>query len=142
MTPTLSGRIQTRLLLLGTVGLLWTLIVVPVLPKGGATLAETYALTVLALIVVAVVGIGWELLYHGIQQYRWEKDWPILLGLLLGVPEGIVAFFVIVALVPDEPSVLTFLLHFATTWIVIWLFAIGPLRVFLLRWRYQGGRIL
>jgi len=142
VTPTLSGRIQTRLLLLGTVGLLWTLIVVPALPKAGGTLAETYAVTVLALIVVAVLGIGWEFLYHGIQQYRWEKDWPILLGLVLGVTEGIVVFFVVDALVPEGPSVLTFVLHFATTWIVIWLFAIGPLRVFLLRWRFQGGRIL
>ena len=92
MTPTLLGRIQTRFLLLGTIGVLWTLIVVPILPKGGASIAGTYRATIIALIVVAIVGIGWELVYHGIQQYRWEKDWPILLGLLVGLPEGLLAF--------------------------------------------------
>ena len=41
-----------------------------------------------------------------------------------------------------RPSALTFFLHFFTTWIVVWIFANGPLRIFLLRWRFQGGRIL
>ena len=140
MTPTLLGRIQTRFLLLGTIGVLWTLIVVPILPKGGASIGATYRATIIALIVVAIVGIGWELIYHGIQQYRWEKDWPILLGLLVGVPEALLAFLIVDALV--GPSALTFFLHFFSTWIVVWLFANGPLRIFLLRWRFQGGRIL
>lgn len=142
MTPTLAGRIQTRIALLGTIGLLWTFIVVPFLPKGGATLPETYTATVLAVIVVAVVGCGWELLYHLVQQYRWEKDWPILYGLLVGIPEGILAFFVVDALIPSGPSPLTFALHFSSTWILVWLTAVGPLRVVLLRWRFNGGRIL
>ncbi len=140
MTPTLLGRIQTRFLMLGTVGVLWTLLVVPILPKGGASISATYRATIIALIVVAIVGIGWELVYHGIQQYRWEKDWPILLGLLVGLPEGLLAFLIVDALV--GPSALTFFLHFVSTWIVVWLFANGPLRIFLLRWRFQGGRIL
>jgi hypothetical protein len=140
MTPTLLGRIQTRFLLLGTVGLLWTLIVVPFLPKGGASIGATYQATIVALIVVAVVGVGWELIYHGIQQYRWEKDWPILLGLLVAVPEGLLAFLIVDAIL--APSPLTFFLHFFSTWIVVWLFANGPLRIFLLRWRFNGGRII
>jgi hypothetical protein len=140
MTPTLSGRIQTRFLLLATVGVLWTLLVVPLLPKGDASIGATYRATFLALIVVAIVGIGWELIYHGIQQYRWEKDWPILLGLLVAIPEGLLAFLIVDGLV--SPSPLTFFLHFVTTWIVVWLVANGPLRIFLLRWRFNGGRIL
>ena len=140
MTPTLLGRIQTRFLLLSTVGVLWTLFIVPFLPKGGAGLGATYRATIIALIAVAVVGIGWELVYHGIQQYRWEKDWPILLGLLVGIPEGLLAFLLVDALV--GPSPLTFFLHFFSTWIVVWIVANGPLRIFLLRWRFNGGRIL
>ncbi len=142
MTPNLVGRIQTRILLLSTIGLLWTFLIVPFLPKGGASIPETYAVTVLALIMVAVLGFGWEIIYHLIQQYRWEKDWPILLSLVVGFPESILAFIVVDALVPEGPSALTFFLHFYTTWTVVWLFANGPLRAFLLRWRFNGGRIL
>lgn len=141
MTPTLFGRIQTRLVLLATIGVIWTIIVVPILPKRGASFGDVYTATFLALLVVGIVGIGWELIYHLIQQFRWEKDWPILLGLLLGIPESIVAFIFVDAIILTGPPALTFFLHFFSTWILIWLFANGPLRIFLLRWRYNGGRI-
>jgi hypothetical protein len=142
MTPTLIGRIQTRLFLLATVGVVWTIIVVPVLPKFGAPIGTVYGVAFLTLFVVALLGIGWECLYHLIQQYRWEKDWPILYLLVEGVPEGIVAYVVVSALVADRPHVVTFFLHFVTTWILVWLTAIGPMRVIFLRWRFRGGRVL
>lgn len=142
MTPTLAGRIQTRVLLLGTVGLLWTIIVVPILPRFGAPIGDVYAATITAIVIVAILGIGWEALYHLIQQYRWEKDWPILFGLLTGIPESIVTLVVVSALFVPSPNVITFFLHFFSTWIVVWLVANGPLRVVLLRWRFNGGRIV
>lgn len=142
MTPTLIGRIQSRIFLLATVGLLWTVIVTPILPRAGASLGEVYAATLTALLLVALVGIAWELLYHFIQQYRWEKDWPILFGLLTGIPEGIVTYILIALIFDPTPSGLTFFLHFFTTWVLVWLVAVGPFRVFLLRWRFRGGRIL
>jgi len=142
MTPTLFGRIQTRFLLLATVGLMWTAIVAPVLPRSGASIGTVYTATLLALVVVAVVGVIWELLYHSIQQYRWEKDWPILFSLLLGIPEGVVAYYVLGALLDPAPTPLTFTPHFVSTWLVVWLTAVGPFRVFLIRWRFRGGRIL
>ncbi|MEL7155228.1 MAG: hypothetical protein AAFN30_01370 [Actinomycetota bacterium] len=142
MTPTLIGRIQTRLFLLATVGLLWTIIVVPVLPRFGASIGDVYAATLMALFLVGLIGIAWEFLYHFIQQYRWEKDWPILFGLLTGIPEGIVTYLLIAALFDPTPSGWTFFLHFFTTWVLVWLVAVGPFRVFLLRWRFRGGRII
>ena len=142
MIPTLAGRIQTRLFLLATVGLAWTIVVVPFLPRFGATVGTVYATAILALFVVALFGMGWELLYHFIQQYRWEKDWPILYALVEGLPEGILAFAVVDALVAVGPHPVTFFLHFFSTWIVIWLSAVGPLRMVLIRWRFRGGRIL
>ena len=36
----------------------------------------------------------------------------------------------------------TFAVHFATTWLAIFLFLQGPMRVPFLRWRFRGGRIL
>lgn len=145
MTPTLVGRIQSRFFLLFFVGCTWTLLVVPVLPRpAGATAGDVYAVTFRALLVTAVVGVGWELLYHGLQQYRWEKDWPSLFGLLTGIPEGLLVWLLLSAGVLGDVDVPgpTFLWHFATTWIVVWLVANGPLRVVLLRWRFRGGRVV
>ena len=142
MTPTLSGRIQTRLFLLITVGLAWTVVVVPFLPRFGAPVGDVYGIALVALFLVGLLGVGWELLYHWIQQYRWEKDWPILLGLVTGIPELLVLYVALALVVNPAPNVVTVLFHFASTWIVMWLVANGPLRVVFIRWRYRGGRIL
>jgi hypothetical protein len=148
MTPTLFGRIQTRLFLLATVGVVWMLIISPIvrpITPDGTSLRDVLSLGYAALVVVAVVGLVWELLYHGLQQFRWEKDWPTLFGLLTGINEGIVVYFVLQAGLPwdvgDVPGV-AFVIMFATTWILVWLVANGPMRVLNLRWRFRGGRLL
>ena len=142
MTPTLIGRIQTRLALLATVGVVWTILVVPILPRFGASLPSVYAVAFSALILVALFGVAWEFLYHWIQQYRWEKDWPIVFSFLTGFTESIPVFAVIAASSDPAPPIVTFYLHFLSTWLVVWLTAIGPFRVFVLRWRFNGGRLL
>ena len=89
MTPTLMGRIQTRLALLATVGVVWTLLIGLVVPRPETTsTGDLYQALFAALFIVAVVGIAWELVYHGLQQFRWEKDWPTIFGLAVAVPEG------------------------------------------------------
>lgn len=144
MTPTLAGRLQTRVFLLAVVGSLWTLLIGPLLPRpDGATLGDVYVAAFRVLAVVLVVGLAWELLYHGLQQFRWEKDWPTLFGLLTGVPEGLLAWFLISRfdLAPGL-TVAAFAIHFTTTWVVTWLFANGPMRLFFIRWRFTGGRVV
>lgn len=141
MTPTLLGRIQTRLLLLATVGVVWTVLIGPVLPADGAPLGEVYGLTFRALLIVAVVGtFVWEPLYHALQQIRWEKDWPTGIGLVTGLSEGLLTWLILRAdrNVPGAG----FVVHFATTWLLVWMTVHGPLRIFLLRWRYRGGRVI
>jgi len=146
MTPTLSGRIQTRIALLIVVGVPWTFLIGPVLPgRGGAPLDRVYEATFTALLLVGAIGIAWELLYHGLQQFRWEKDWPTLFGLLQGIPEAVLVFVLLRAGVPwdvGEVPVSLFATHFATTWILVWLVANGPARVPFRHWRYRGGRLL
>ncbi len=93
-----------------------------------------------ALLVVLVVGTGWELVYHLVQQLRWDRDWPSLLQLVVGVPEGVVAWLVLRAL-GWAPPFASFVLLFSTTWLVSWLVMHGPLRILALRWRFQGARI-
>ena len=141
MTPTLLGRIQTRLLLLATVGVLWTLVVSPFLPAGGAPIGDVYTATFRALAIVAIVGVLiWEPIYHGLQQLRWEKDWPTGIGLVTGLTEGVTTYLVLTGIM-DVPGS-AFVIHFFTTWVLVWMSVHGPLRIVLLRWRYRGGRII
>ena len=131
MTSTLLGRVQTRLFLVFTVGLLWTLVLTPFL--GGPYRATLTTLGWVALLGVVV----WEPFFHLLQQFRWEKDWPAMFLLLQAIPEGLLVW-----IVADPMSGGTFLIHFATTWLAIFLFLQGPMRVPFLRWRFRGGRIL
>jgi hypothetical protein len=143
MTPVLFGRIQTRLFLLATVGLVWTLIFTPVLTLlTSAPLGDLYKVTLWALVVTGVVGILWECLYHFLQQFRWEKDWPAMFILLEAIPESFVVFYVVHAIVGFDVPPLAFGVDFYTTWIVVFFAAHGPMRVPFIRWRYRGGRIV
>jgi hypothetical protein len=138
MVPVLLGRIQTRLFLLTVVGVPVTAIITPVL--GGR-----YRTAFAVLAAVAILGIGWELLYHLLMQFRWEKDWPSLFGLLTGVPEGVLLWVLLdrggVPTVDSAPSA-AYVAHFAAVWLAVWLVANGPMRVLFLRWRFHGGRLI
>jgi hypothetical protein len=162
--PTLSGRIQTRIFLVVVVGGIWTAIITPLVrvfvddgAMGSPSLGDVYQVTYAILGIVLVLGIGWELVYHGLMQFRWEKDWPTLFGYLTGINEGILAYVVARALAVDPSAVsgasewrillngLTpapFLVAFVSTWIVINLFANNLMQVLFIRWRFRGGRLL
>jgi hypothetical protein len=138
MTPTLLGRIETRIFTVFTAGLLWTLLITPLL---GAPIATTFRILVL----VAVLGVViWDPIYQLLLQFRWEKDWPAMFILLEGINEGLLVRYVLVHTVPagTAPSLGKFIAHFATTWLVLFVVVHGPLRVPFLRWRFRGGRII
>lgn len=142
MTSTYFGRVQTRLFLVFTVGLLWTLVLTPFLslPDG-----DRYKVTLTTLVWVAILGVVvWEPIWHFLQQFRWEKDWPAMYLLLQAVPEAVLLRVVLDRILDASRPVGTgtFALHFATTWLAIFLFVQGPMRVPFLRWRFRGGRIL
>jgi hypothetical protein len=142
VVPTLYGRIQTRIVLLIVVGGIWTLIITPFLPTG-QPLSTSYRTTFLVLVTVLVLGVLWEFVYHGLQQFRWEKDWPTFFGLLTMINEGILVWLLLNAgVVPgiDSVPLSAFLIQFITTWLVVWLVANGPVQIFFSRWRFRGGR--
>jgi hypothetical protein len=144
VVPTLNGRIQTRIFLLAVVGGLITLIIVPFLP-GSAPLGDKYRDGFLVLLSVAVIGVLWELLYHFLMQWRWEKDWPTLFGLVEGIPEGALIWILLSAgAIPGivgNVSGAAFLIQFILVWLGVWLVANGPMRVPFIRWRFRGGRL-
>lgn len=154
MTPTLFGRIQTRIVVLLTVGVLVTLLVTPVLPMDTSddlswteALAGSYQITFAALLIVLVAGVViWEPIYHLLQQFRWEKDWPTPFGLLTGINEGILAYLVLRAWGPTPTGVaiptIGFVIDFTLVWLSTFLFVNGPARVVSIRWRFRGGRYL
>lgn len=145
MLPTLNGRIQTRIFLTLVVGGLWTLLLAPLLPVD-AGIGGRYAAAYTVLVALTVLGVGWELVYHLIQQFRWEKDWPTLFGLVTVVPEaallGVLLAAGVVPGLPDGVPVGAYLLHVGTTWIIVWLVANGPMRVPFVHWRFRGGRLI
>lgn len=134
--------------MMATLGVGWTAIIGWLLPRpDGVDLANMYKALYEAVLVVAVVGVVWELIYHGLQQFRWEKDWPTMFGLILAVPEGIVAYLILDAGLPWEQRapdgnfpLPAFLIMFITLWLIIWAFTNGPMQILSLRWRYRGGR--
>ncbi|WP_117215153.1 hypothetical protein [Allorhizocola rhizosphaerae] len=145
MVPTLSGRIQTRLFLLAVIGWPLTMLVTPLLPLAGP-MPDRYRATLVVLAAVAVLGVGWELLYHLLMQWRWEKDWPTLFGLVTLLPEGLLVWLLgSRAMLPGLTAPLdlaAFAIHFVLVWLATWLVANGPMRVVYVRWRFRGGRLL
>ncbi len=147
MLPTLNGRIQTRLLALGVIGFVVAVLITPLLPTGALSLGQAYRVTLSVLVATVLVGVLWELLYHFLQQFRWEKDWPTLFGMVTIVNEGaliwvLVRYTTVVVPTHLRPSLTAFLIQFVVTWIVFWLIVNGPMRLVFHRWRFQGGRFL
>jgi len=174
VTPTLRGRLQTRVVVALTFGLVWTALVTPMLPHGLAsdmsmsgpsgtvmtkfmtmvsdgqrsTLGQDYQMAFITLALMTALGLIWEVLYHGLQQFRWDRDWPPMFVLLAGIPEGAVLWLVLRAVGVTQGTVLPassvfpmFVLLFASTWVVLLLAQLGPMRVLSVRWRYQGMEV-
>jgi hypothetical protein len=144
VVTTLGGRIQTRIFVLAVIGGLWTLLITLILP-GLPDLETAYRGTFIVLISVIVLGVGWEFIYHFLQQFRWEKDWPTLFGLLTGINEGVLVWVLLdLDLIPEAPHIPwpAFVIDFATVWFVTWIWVNGPMRVPLIRWRFRGGRVV
>ncbi|MFC7449297.1 hypothetical protein [Rhodococcus daqingensis] len=147
MLPTLNGRIQTRILGLGVIGFVVALLITPLLPTGALGPVDSYRVTISVLVGVVLVGVLWELLYHFLQQFRWEKDWPTLFGMATIVNEGALMWLLVghtTIVVPEDlrPSLTAFSIQFVVTWLAFWLIINGPMRVVVHRWRFSGGRFL
>jgi hypothetical protein len=158
MLPTLNGRLQTRIFMLVVFGGIITFLITPILPDGAPGTPgfneDFYQVTYVILATVLVLGIVWELIYHVIQQFRWEKDWPTLFGFITAINEGALVWLLLeLGLVPGLPTGFgegdlpswffwAFFIDFTVIWYIIWLWTNGPMRVPLIRWRFFGGRIV
>lgn len=137
MTPTLLGRWQIRIFLLATVGLLISLLV-------GLSIGGKYQIPLLALLYILLFGLVWDVLYQLITSYRWDRDWPTSFQVAAGIIEGALVWGLILTKklpgIAEPPSFIVFLIQYAVIWLSIFVLTQGPLRIFWLKWRYQGGQ--
>ncbi len=135
MTPTLVGRWQSRLFLLGTIGLFVTAIFV-------YFLQSTAPFAILA--GVFILGLAWDVLYNAWQKTRWDHDWPPVLQFATGIVEGILAFGLIYAfnLITPLPAIPAFWLHYTAVWLSTFIAAQSIMRLIFPRWRFRGGQWL
>jgi hypothetical protein len=149
MTPTLSGRWQTRLVLMWTVGLVVTLLLMLVLILSGTLPANPLNLGFWKLIVllfyVTLVGLVLDPLYIFIQGFHWDRDWPLAYQFLAGLAEGIIVLVLFASgLLPGAPygpsDGWIFALHYLLVWQITFWWLFGPMRVVFPRWRFRGGQ--
>lgn len=144
MTPTLLGRWQTRLLLMGTVGLILTIIFC----LGILGNPSSY-LYLSILIYITAFGLGWDMLYMFLQNLRWDQDWPAALQWIAAIWEAF--FFLLIRIIlniqlpfttPENASfpVGWFLVHYFCVWIGVFFCSQSLMRIFYPRWRFHGGQ--
>lgn len=123
MTPTLTGRIETRIIL-------GILIALPILTISG--MANVF-------FVMLAIGITLDFCYSALQGKRWDGDWPLIFSLITGIFEGIVLWFIVNLQIPLVLTNFT-LVYMAI--LIITLIAQVILGIFLPYRRFKGGRIL
>jgi len=146
MIPTLLGRWQTRLFLLGTAGVLLTF--------GFGFLFRDFATPFALLGYVLLFGFGWDIGYNALQSLRWDRDWPPLFFVGGGLLEALLLWGLVKAQVlwaalglaglPGVAPGLTlaqFAAHYGTVFIVTLLLMLGPMKVIFLKWRFRGGQL-
>jgi hypothetical protein len=148
VTPTLSGRWQTRIFLAVVLGVPITALYM--LAYGSFDLPPedpaTWKLPLL-LATVTSLGLAWDVLYIFLQSLRWDRDWPLAFQWLSGAVEGgvVLALFqadVIPGVTYADGDWWRFGLHYTTIWWTSWVALFGPLRVFFPRWRFRGGEFV
>ena len=145
MTPTLAGRLQTRLLLFIFIGLPVTAVFSQL--WFGAIIAVPFMILLWINIVGAVLDPLWIYLQHR----RWDRDWPFVFQFASMWFEAIVAVAIILAdvvpflrardTIPDGVALLGVFVLFSIVFVLSFVALLGVLQIFLIRWRFKGGEL-
>ena len=153
MTPTMLGRLQTRTILLGSIGLFFTLllwsflVVIDEIETGNYDLFKV-------LFLVWLLGLFWDMVYQGLLIFRWDYDWPPIFQLLSGIWEWLIILLLVSIAVPPGsfrllaawwPTVQDDFwivhAHYWLVWLTTFIASQGLLRILFPRWRFRGGQI-
>jgi hypothetical protein len=144
MTPTIMGRWQTRLAMLGTFGSIISLIFALTYQPEESGFNEGFFVV---LGFVAGVGLVWDIVFILLQRLRWDRDWPAVFQVAAGVIEGALIWGLLqttgLPRIPEGSLPFgVFLGQYGSIWLVTFVFVQGPMRAFFPRWRFSGGRIV
>lgn len=144
MTPILFGRWQTRIFLLATVGLIFSLpfafgIVGPYAPDRSFQPVFFWVI-----FWVGVLGLLWDIVYNYLQQYLWDRDWPGAFQFFACIAEGIVLGllikFVGLPFIPKELDLGWFIIQYAFVSVIVYFLSWAVMRILFPRWRFRGGK--
>jgi hypothetical protein len=139
MTPTLIGRWQSRIFLLATIGVLFSL---PFAFSAGTQNIQSVYFWVL--LYLGVFGLAWDVLYNYLQKFLWDHDWPGVLILVAGIVEavflGLMINFVHLPYIPASNfSLPLYVLHYSVVWVAIYCSSWVVMRILFPRARFRGG---
>ena len=143
MTPTLTGRWHTRLLLFVVLGLPLTLLYTVLIGWSSRwPPIEPFAF----LTVILVTGLTLDVAYIQIQRFRWDNDWPFAFQFLSGIAEFILAFALVRSallsnIISAEIELMSAIAHFGLVFIPSFLALFGAIQICFINWRFNGGQI-
>lgn len=149
MTPTLTGRWQTRILLYLFIGLPITLLYAFYL-RNWTWPPETDPFVFLTFLLM--IGLLLDILYIQIQRFRWDQDWPFIFQFFSMIFEFVVAYLLMELFVfsfdfgvwffPNGSiPIETASTHFALVFVPSFIALLGFVQIFLVRWRFKGGEL-
>jgi hypothetical protein len=150
MTPTLSGRWQTRLLLYIFIGLPVTLLFAlyntnwqlwpPLWDR------PVFFQPFLVITCILVLGLILDPVYIQLQRFHWDQDWPFSHQFFFSIVEFLIVWYAIDfglldILFAPRPEWNEVVYHFSTVFILSFLAILGGCQIFLVRWRFKGGEL-
>jgi hypothetical protein len=138
MTPTLIGRWQSRIFLLATIGVLFTL---PFAFSSG--FQQINFIYFWILFYVGAFGLLWDILYTFLQKFFWDHDWPGIIQLFAAIAEGIFLGLIInlvsLPFISEKPDLLTYVTHYSVVWVAVYCASWVVMRLLFPRARFRGG---
>lgn len=166
MTPTLLGRLQTRIILFVFIGLPVTLLYAWYLANWSASADYSvswpfsfvwlplppFELSIFQdpfkfLFCILVLGLILDVLYIQIQRFHWDQDWPFAYQLFFSWVEFFIVFFamdfgLLDFMFPDgRIPFSTAVWHFTWVFIPSFIGVLALIQIFLIRWRFKGGEL-
>lgn len=148
MTPTLLGRWQTRIILYVVLGLPITLIYSLYL---NLWRWPPFLDPFIFITLIMLVGLVLDVLYIQLQKLRWDNDWPFAFQFVVSIAEFALVYWLHSedyfrwifdygdrgGIIPLEQAIY----HFSAVFIPSFIALLGPMQIFLVRWRFKGGEL-
>jgi hypothetical protein len=143
MTPTLMGRLQTRILLYLALGLPITAFYASYL---GLEEIGRYWDPFVFLTALLIVGLILDPAYIQLQRFRWDNDWPFAFQFFFSIIEFLITLGLMNAgfldgYLVDRIDSGTATTHFTLVFIPSFVALLAGVQIFLIRWRFKGGEL-